>query len=184
MNSNRNKGLYILLILVLGFTLGNCKKKYFLQRWRGYIFCSENGGARDVIKRFIRERAALEMVRVGNEIHNGMLWPVGRIEGDSADPFSVLLRSASAAVCVADPSISFYPEWQGTLEDRETNLTDLTNRYNKPIVVVEYKEHKREVNEIVKNLPYGVGLGTLIWEATSPRWGVPCLSRTVRLMKI
>ena len=66
---------------------------------------------------------------------------------------------------------SYYPEWHGTLEDLETNLNDLATRYNKPIVVVEYKEHKKEVNEIVKNLPNGVGLGTFIWEATSPRWG-------------
>lgn len=66
---------------------------------------------------------------------------------------------------------SYYPEWHGTLEDLEFNLTDLANRYGKPIVVVEYQEHRKEVNEIVAKLPNNLGLGTFIWEATSGRWG-------------
>lgn len=37
--------------------------------------------------------------------------------------------------------------------------------------VVEYKEHAKEVNEIVRDLPGNLGLGTFIWEATSSRWG-------------
>lgn len=66
---------------------------------------------------------------------------------------------------------SYYPEWHGTLDDLKNNLTDLASRYGKPIVVVEYQEHRREVNEIVAGLPGNLGLGTFIWEATSPRWG-------------
>ncbi len=66
---------------------------------------------------------------------------------------------------------SYYPEWHGTLDDLKSNLTDLAERYGKPIVVVEYQEHRKEVNEIVAGLPDNLGLGTFIWEATSPRWG-------------
>jgi arabinogalactan endo-1,4-beta-galactosidase len=66
---------------------------------------------------------------------------------------------------------SYYPTWHGTLDDLKNNLTDLATRYGKPIIVVEYQEYPKEVNEIVKNLPNGLGWGTFIWEATSPRWG-------------
>ncbi|WP_439487961.1 glycoside hydrolase family 53 protein [Algoriphagus sp.] len=159
----------------------------------------------EVVQRFVDEGVKPEMVQVGNEIHNGMIWPDGKIEGDSAESFSVLLRCASAAVRAVDPSInimihiakahdlknsikffdkiiardvvfdiigqSYYPEWHGELDPMEANMTELAKRYNKPMVIAEYKEHKREVNEIVKNLPNGLGLGTFIWEATSPQWG-------------
>ena len=34
---------------------------------------------------------------------------------------------------------------------------------------MEYSQYKRQVNDIVHNLPSGKGLGTFIWEPTS--WG-------------
>ena len=157
-----------------------------------------------VIKRFKAEGVAPEMVQIGNEIHNGFLWPQGQIK-TSPEAFGMLLRRASEAVRDADPSIpimvhpalggdngrsvrffdfvlshdvvfdvigqSYYPEHHGTLEQLKDNLTDLAQRYRKPIVVVEYKEHAKEVNEIVRDLPGNLGLGTFIWEATSSRWG-------------
>ena len=66
---------------------------------------------------------------------------------------------------------SYYPDYHGTLDDLKSNLTDLIARYHKPIVVVEYQVLRKEVNEIVLNLPDKMGMGTFIWEATSPRWG-------------
>lgn len=66
---------------------------------------------------------------------------------------------------------SYYPEYHGTLDDLKFNLSDLIARYHKPIVVVEYQVMRKEVNEIVLDLPSKMGLGTFIWEATSPRWG-------------
>ena len=66
---------------------------------------------------------------------------------------------------------SYYPRWHGTLDDLRSNLNDLAARYHKPLVVVEYQDCRREVNEIVSEVPDGLGLGTFIWEATSPRWG-------------
>jgi arabinogalactan endo-1,4-beta-galactosidase len=66
---------------------------------------------------------------------------------------------------------SYYPRWHGTLDDLRANVNDLAIRYGKPIVVVEYQDYRREVNDIVKAIPDGMGLGTFIWEATSPQWG-------------
>jgi hypothetical protein len=74
---------------------------------------------------------------------------------------------------------SYYPQWHGTLEDLRNNLADLAVRYGKPIVVVEYQEHIKEVNEIVKGLP-----DQLVWELSSGRRlrrnGAICLARMVK----
>lgn len=167
----------------------------------------------EVVKRFIAEGVRPDMIQVGNEINNGMLWPQGKLpEGkekvnsdEEMESFCVLLRCASAAVRAVDSGItimvhiacggqnpesvaffdkiisrdvkfdvigqSYYPEYHGTLEDLAFNLNDLVERYKKPIFVVEYHEHRKEVNEIVHNIPNGMGLGTFIWEPTSSRWG-------------
>ena len=52
------------------------------------------------------------------------------------------------------PAQSYYPWWQGTLDDLKANLTDLAGRYKQDIIVVEYAApHIREINEIVHGLP-------------------------------
>ena len=66
---------------------------------------------------------------------------------------------------------SYYPKHHGTLEELESNLNDLAKRYGKPVVVVEYQDYRKEVNEIVHRVLDGLGAGTFIWEATSPDWG-------------
>ncbi|MBR3687904.1 MAG: glycosyl hydrolase 53 family protein [Lentisphaeria bacterium] len=66
---------------------------------------------------------------------------------------------------------SYYPKYHGTLEELEFNLKDLAKRYGKPVVVVEYQDYRKEVNEIVHGVSDGLGAGTFIWEATSPQWG-------------
>ena len=202
-------GLDLLLDFHYSDTWADPGKQFKPASWEGLEGSALEGQVysytNDVIKRFIEEGVRPEMVQVGNEIHNGMIWPDGKIEGDSAESFSVLLRGASAAVRAADPSInimihiakahdlknsikffdkiiardvifdiigqSYYPEWHGELEPMEANMIALAKRYQMPIIIAEYKEHKKEVNEIMKNLPNGLGLGTFIWEATSPRWG-------------
>ncbi len=68
--------------------------------------------------------------------------------------------------------ISYYPRWHGTLEDLYSNLHDLVSRYTKPINVVEYSDFKREVHEIVFNLPNDMGKGTAIWEPLGWRSGL------------
>ncbi|WP_375435414.1 arabinogalactan endo-beta-1,4-galactanase [uncultured Hymenobacter sp.] len=59
---------------------------------------------------------------------------------------------------------SYYPKWHRTLPELQRNLTDLASRYPQDIVVVEYSERKREVNDIAFNLPGNKGKGTFIWE--------------------
>ena len=59
---------------------------------------------------------------------------------------------------------SYYPKWHGTLDDLRNNLSDLARRYRKDIVVVEYSQLKKEVNDIAFNLPGNRGRGTMIWE--------------------
>jgi len=69
---------------------------------------------------------------------------------------------------------SYYPQWHGTLEQLQANLNDLAQRYKQPIIVVEYSvPNIREVNDIVRGLPNGKGLGTFIWEPT--KWRGPAL---------
>ena len=62
---------------------------------------------------------------------------------------------------------SYYPKWHGTLDSLKDNLTDLAKRYQQDIIVVEYTEHKTEVNDITFNLPDNKGKGTCIWEPLS-----------------
>lgn len=59
---------------------------------------------------------------------------------------------------------SYYPFWQGTLDSLKRNLNDLSLRYKQDVIVAEYTQHKREVNDIAFNLPHGNIKGTFIWE--------------------
>src|SRR5690606_15287764 len=60
--------------------------------------------------------------------------------------------------------MSYYPKWHGTLEDLRNNLHRMINRYEHDIIVVEYSHKKREVHDIIFNLPGNRGKGTAIWE--------------------
>jgi len=68
--------------------------------------------------------------------------------------------------------LSYYSRWHGTLDDLNYNLHDLIKRYNKPVNVVEYSGFKKEVNDIVFNLPDDMGKGTCIWEPLGRRGGM------------
>jgi beta-galactosidase len=68
--------------------------------------------------------------------------------------------------------LSYYPRWHGTLEDLKSNLLDLTERYHKPVNVVEYSDFKREVHDLVFNLPGDMGKGAAIWEPLNFRSGL------------
>jgi beta-galactosidase/arabinogalactan endo-1,4-beta-galactosidase len=64
---------------------------------------------------------------------------------------------------------SYYPEWHGTPDSLKKNLTDLNTRYKQAVIVAEYSQHKREVNDIEYNLPGNKLKATFIWEPLS--WG-------------
>jgi arabinogalactan endo-1,4-beta-galactosidase len=59
---------------------------------------------------------------------------------------------------------SYYPKWHGTIDDLRKNLNDLSKRYIQDIIVVEYSEHKREVNDVAFSLQSTRLKGTFIWE--------------------
>ena len=159
---------------------------------------------RNTLTEFKRQDLTPDIVQVGNEISNGLLWPDGK--SDDFDRLAALLAAGIRGVREATPSAkvmlhlawggqneksrwfldnaikrgldfdligqSYYPRWHGTLEDLKANLIDLAARYRQGIIVVEYSTpHVREVNEIVRSLPGGKGLGTFIWEPTHPAHG-------------
>ena len=59
---------------------------------------------------------------------------------------------------------SYYPKWHGTLDDLKNNLDALTKKYDKPVIVAEYSQLKKEVNDIAFSLPGQKTKGTFIWE--------------------
>ena len=63
--------------------------------------------------------------------------------------------------------LSYYPKWHSTLADLDYNLNDLSHRYKKDIIVVEYSQLKKEVNELSFNVADNRGKGTCIWEPLS-----------------
>lgn len=84
--------------------------------------------------------------------------------GQNAESRSFLDKMIARGVNFDIIGESYYPQWHGTLEDLKSNLSDLAGRYRQPIVVAEYSAHKKEVNDIVFNLPGNKGIGSFIWE--------------------
>jgi beta-galactosidase len=62
---------------------------------------------------------------------------------------------------------SYYPKWHGTLEDLKNNLTLLQEKYHKPVIIAEYSQLKKEVNEIAFSIAGNKMEGTFIWEPLS-----------------
>jgi len=60
--------------------------------------------------------------------------------------------------------LSYYPKWHGTLADLRNNMADLAKRYPQQVMVAEYSQLKREVNDIAFNVPNGKAVGSFIWE--------------------
>lgn len=153
------------------------------------------------------EENSPDMVQIGNEISNGMLWPDGKVwENKRWNVFCELFQAGSSAAKEVDPSVkvmvhlacggqnsrsrafldkalaagakfdiigqSYHPKWHGTLEDLRINLTDLAQRYEQPIIVVEYSGPDfREIHDIVHGLPNGKGLGAFVWAPTKTQGG-------------
>ena len=60
--------------------------------------------------------------------------------------------------------LSYYPKWHGTPADLKSNMADLAKRYKQQVMVAEYSQLKREVNDIAFNVPNGKAVGSFIWE--------------------
>ncbi|MDB5140769.1 MAG: cellulase family glycosylhydrolase [Mucilaginibacter sp.] len=68
--------------------------------------------------------------------------------------------------------LSYYPKWHGTPTDLKNNMTDLANRYPQQVMVAEYSQLKREVNDIAFNVPNGKAIGSFIWEPLNSWEGI------------
>jgi arabinogalactan endo-1,4-beta-galactosidase len=68
--------------------------------------------------------------------------------------------------------LSYYPKWHGTPEDLKNNMTDLAFRYKQQVMVAEYSQLKKELNDIAFTVPNGKAVGSFIWEPLSTWEGV------------
>jgi arabinogalactan endo-1,4-beta-galactosidase len=68
--------------------------------------------------------------------------------------------------------LSYYPKWHGSPTDLRYNMADLANRYPQQVMVAEYSQLKREVNDIAFNVPNGKAMGSFIWEPISSWEGI------------
>lgn len=60
--------------------------------------------------------------------------------------------------------LSYYPKWHGTLPDLQNSMATLAKEYKKYVMVAEYSQLKKEVNDIAFTAPGNKALGTFIWE--------------------
>lgn len=204
----KDAGMYFLLDFHYSDNWADPQKQILPQAWQTFSYeevCNAvYEHTRDVLIALEKQGTAPDMVQVGNEVSNGMLWPYGSVrhsfeglcgllrEGvravrDYAPKADVMLHVALGGMveetqrffdAMAEYGVdydvigqSYYPEWHGTLEDLERNLKSMAKEIGKPIYVVEYRDYFLDIDRIVKALPDGLGLGTFIWEATSPQWG-------------
>lgn len=68
--------------------------------------------------------------------------------------------------------LSYYPKWHGTLTDLKNNMADLAKRYHKQVMVAEYSQLKKEVNDITFTAPGDEAVGSFIWEPLSTWEGI------------
>lgn len=68
--------------------------------------------------------------------------------------------------------LSYYPKWHGTIEDLKNNMADLAKRYPQQVMVAEYSQLKREVNDVAFTVPDGKAVGSFIWEPLSTWEGI------------
>ncbi|HTE01737.1 MAG TPA: glycosyl hydrolase 53 family protein [Mucilaginibacter sp.] len=68
--------------------------------------------------------------------------------------------------------LSYYPKWHGTLEDLKNNMADLSTRYPQKVMVAEYSQLKKEVNDVSFNVPNSKAVGSFIWEPISSWEGI------------
>ena len=91
---------------------------------------------RDVIAAFARQRTPVDMVSIGNEIRNGMLWPIGQINWTANtgwDNLATLLRAGVEGAQSANPRghelrVMMHFDQGGNNPDSTTFFTNLIDR--------------------------------------------------------
>lgn len=76
--------------------------------WKGHdllqLAAAVETHTKDVLNALKDNGVNVEWVQVGNEVNNGMLWPVGKVQGQSAANFITLFNTGSRAVREIYPS--------------------------------------------------------------------------------
>ena len=204
----KDAGMYFLLDFHYSDNWADPAKQIMPQAWQTYSYDEVKEAVynhtREVLEALNTQGTTPDMVQVGNEVSNGMLWPYGAVR-HSFSGLCGLLKEGVRAVREYAPDAevmihvalggqaeeserffnamaeyeveydiigqSYYPEWHGTLAELEANLNKLVVQYNKPIIVVEYRDYYLDIERIVSSIPNNMGRGTFIWEATLPQWG-------------
>ncbi len=90
------------------------------------------------VKLFVDNDATPDIVQIGNQVNNGMVWPQGRIgEGavnNSFISFGILLRCASAGVRAADPNIKVLVNIR---KDKKTNSQEFFDKVRSRDVIFD-----------------------------------------------
>ena len=163
---------------------------------------------KDVLLKLKRLDLLPEMVQVGNEITNGLIWPHGK--WDNVDNIARFISAGIRAVREVSPDsrvmlhldcggnnarcrewfdayvqrgedfdvigLSYYPFWHGTIDDLTNNMNDLSQRYQKDVIVAEvsmgftmedYADREKLSPEQRTQVPEGRGKGFYYWE---PAW--------------
>lgn len=102
-------GMFFLLDLHMSDTWTNPSAQAIPAGWTGYDLSQLEEAVYDyvhnAVQQLIDANAKPDMVQVGNEITNGMLWELGRIQGDDFENFGRLLKAGISAVRAIDPNI-------------------------------------------------------------------------------
>ena len=220
-------GYHFLLDYHYSDTWADPGKQFLPKAWEGMSHPQLVKAVFDYTKQTIsafREAGVLpDMVQIGNEVINGMMWPDGRLPGNW-DNFAELVKAGIAGVEAGagdapHPRImihidrggdkirtkeffdkinsyhvnydvigqSYYPWWQGSLNDLRENMSFMAREYKKDIFVVEaaynwrpaeytkrpgpfpetpegQQQFLEEVNRVVQETPDGRGMGVFWWE--------------------
>ena len=225
--SAKKLGFRFLLDYHYSDTWADPAKQFTPKAWEGMSHAQLVAAVYEYTKQTIaafRDAGVLpDMVQIGNEVINGMMWPDGRLPENWSN-FADLVKAGIAGVEAGKgnatrPQImihidrggdkvrtreffdkldsyhvhfdvigqSYYPWWQGSLNDLRENMIFMAKEYKKDIMVVEaaynwkpaeyqqqpgpfpespegQKQFLEEVNRIVQETPDGLGKGVFWWE--------------------
>jgi arabinogalactan endo-1,4-beta-galactosidase len=164
----KNRGFKFLLDFHYSHWWADPGNQWTPPRWQGQNLSTLANNVynytRDVVNQLKNAGACPDMVQIGNEVDNGMLWEVGRISGGNYSNFVTLANKGYDAVKsvanipvmihVAEKGsswfssynsaggkfdvigISYYPMWHGSFNDLKNRINSLGS-FGKDIYVVE-----------------------------------------------
>jgi arabinogalactan endo-1,4-beta-galactosidase len=131
---------------------------------------------RDVVTAFAAQGTPIELIQIGNEVENGLLWPQGWASpyydrfwpnlfqlmaaglagartprsgsaprtaihlstgGDNARCRQFFDQARAAGIATDLIALSYYPFWNGSLQNLSRNLDDLSTRYGTDVLIAE-----------------------------------------------